>query len=222
LFIIIIIDKNLFFFFFFFFFFKEKRRFYFFQPKMKFFIIIYLLFNILFSKSFGQEQTENPNDSTPSTDSTSPSPSSNDSEPLLANKHPVLGQPLTKPVIIVLILFLLFVLLLVACVYITKYKQHWFTRFSPIPTHPKNVDQHNLPIVEKSSRVLEENKNNTNTSFEDNFLDDTPMITSKDSFSSTQLHTRSSTDQKYSDETTSLASNQPSTTSLPQSIDTVR
>ncbi|RGB40433.1 hypothetical protein C1646_687733 [Rhizophagus diaphanus] len=180
---------------------------------MKFYIIIYLLFNILFSKSFGQDQTES-QDST----LTPPSPtSSNDSEsPLLANKHPVLAHPLSKPTIVILVFLVLIILFLVSCVYITKYKQHWFTRFSPIPTHPKNVDQHNLPITEKSGRVLEENNNKTNTSFENNFLDDTPMMT-KNSFSSTQLHTRSSTD-----ENTSLVSNQPSTTSLPQSIDTVK
>ncbi|GBC09589.1 hypothetical protein RclHR1_00090023 [Rhizophagus clarus] len=158
--------------------------------------------------------TPPPVDSTltpPSADSTlsTSSLSSNDSEsPILANKHPILAQPLTKPVIIFLVFLIIFVLLLIACVYITKYKQHWFTKFSPVPTHPRNVDQHNLPIVEKSIRVLEENKNNTNTSFEDNFLDDT----------------RSSTDRRShnNDETTSLVSNQPSTTSLPQSIDTVK
>ena len=77
-----------------------------------------------------------------------------------------------------------------------------FTKFSPIPTQPKNVDQHNLPVVEKSARVLEEsNNNNTNQSF-DNILDNTPMTTSKNSFSSTKLHPRSS------------ISNDESTTSL--------
>lgn len=183
---------------------------------MKFYIIIYLLFNILFSKSFGQDQTESQDPTDPTL--TPPSPtSSNDSEPpLLANKHTVLAHPLSQPIIVVLVILVLIILFLVSCIYITKYKQHWFTRFSPIPTHPKNVDQHNLPITEKSVRGLEENNNKSNTSFENNFLDDTPMIT-KNSFSSTQLHTRSSTD-----ENTSLVSNQPSTTSLPQSIDTVK
>lgn len=178
---------------------------------MKFYIIIYLLFNILFSKSFGQDQTQDSTLTPPSsTDSALPT-SSNDSEPpLLGNQHPVLAHPFSNSTIIFLVILILLILLLISCVYISKYKQHWFTRFSRIPTHPKNVDQHNLPITEKSGRVLEENNNKTNTSFEDNFLDDTPMIT-KNSFSSTQLHTRSSTD-----ETTSLVSNQPSTTSLPQ------
>ncbi|RIA80267.1 hypothetical protein C1645_792909 [Glomus cerebriforme] len=189
---------------------------------MKLFLLTHLILDILILESFGQVDFGQ-DDNTASTPKTPPSStvaSDNSESPLLAREHPVLAQPLSNPIIVLLIFFIVFFMVLSACVYITKYKRQWFTRFSPIPTHPKNVDQHNLPIVEKSVKVLEENNNTTNTSFEDSFLDDTPMMTSKNSFSSTQLHPRSSSDQRYqNDETTSLVSNQPSTTSLPPSIE---
>ncbi|CAG8524626.1 11757_t:CDS:1 [Funneliformis mosseae] len=164
---------------------------------LKFFVDT-ILFLSISTSSFGQEIDDDEIHDT--------------EEPLTAPYDLNVSHPLSNSVIVLIILLIIFVIMLIGCIYIVRYKSYWFTRFSPLPTQPKNVDQHNLPIVEKS-RVLESNHNNTNTSFEDSFLDDT----SKNSFNSTRLHARISMDHSNNEESASLVVNQPSTTSLPPS-----
>ncbi|CAI2167617.1 4214_t:CDS:1 [Funneliformis geosporum] len=177
------------------------------------FFVDTFLFLIILTSSFGQETDDNETNDNSNFSPNNSNLTDTKESPLTLPFDISVSHPLSNNVIVLIIFLIILVVMLVGCIYIVKYKSYLFTRFTPVPTQPKNVDQHNLPIVEKPLRVLESNRNNTNTSFENSFLDDT----SKNSFNSTRLHARTSMDHHSNEEAASLVVNHPSTTSLPPS-----
>src|SRR5947209_6799269 len=111
---------------------------------MKLLVLTCLLFDILISTSLGQSTEDSATISTPpATTTTTITPPSttttiivvspSDTEPPLLPVGHVATQPLSKPLIVITICFIIFFLSLIACIYITRNKQYWF-RFVRIPT----------------------------------------------------------------------------------------